>query len=207
MSDHKSVSHNFVIRISIDFSNHSVKFAVPINAMTLKKIRSLKFAGLFLILGFSLKPHFLNSFPLLSSNQIEYSIAIPQVSVDLSDLDVRDNKNKAIQSYRAYEQMKNLFTKNLNDLIVSNLTPSAKTMHQMMSQHWKLFSGFIHGAGNWIKNVMAIINPTKKLFMPGVPGIFSSLNLNQHKPLQFEFKRKDFVSLVSSILSSTQILR
>ncbi len=151
--------------------------------------------------------------PLTSSfsappSRFKISITIPQESLDLSDLDVRDELNRPVRSIQAVQQIKNLFAANLKDLLLENLTITKRRMYSILAQTWDLFSGWFRRAHNFVSSTVdSWIRHKKSFFKLAVlHGSFSSIYTNglAYWPAS-EINRFSFLYLLSSIISSTHL--
>lgn len=145
---------------------------------------------------------------LFASADFHPSIAVPAPALDLSDLDLRDQNNRAIMDLRARHEMENLFTKNLNHLLINNLTPSLRALLFIVGQSWKISFGWMGSHVEGLVNIITSWCQDKKIWRPdfilqrGLAGLFLMSLLF----LRFDVRRS-FQFLVSFVLSSTQLLR
>ncbi len=159
-----------------------------------------------LFLGWGI-PFSLSSFQ-AKENPIQVSISIPSLAVDLSDLDVRDAQNKHVHAAAAKQQLEALFINGLNTMLMLNLTPVTQFVRDLMTQVWKLFSTSLGRAARRAFEIFTAWFQSKKYFsniFAIAVGVGLSPRLNTITGLGAW--RPHFPSQVSSILSSTQILR
>jgi hypothetical protein len=160
-----------------------------------------------LLLGWG-APTTLLSFTTHNTTPFKASVTIPRASMDLSDLDVRDEYNRPVKSQAAVAEMTNLFVTGLNTLLMFNLTPSAIFMRDLMAQSWNVFSGFFtQTLARSFEKIEAWLHGKKiqlaKSFLTSSLLSFPS----ESKFMGRHSYQCNFQFLVSSILSSTQILR
>lgn len=147
------------------------------------------------------------SHPSLFASPLKVSLAPPTEALDFSDLDARDKNNNQIHVASELNQMKNLFSKNLADLLLFNLTPRIKKWIDVTNKIWEPISGFLHSmqiyllvfCDEWIEG-----KRFKKLITSLYQKIFDS-----HQSGQFNLPsmKQQTSTYISSIISSTQILR
>ena len=132
-------------------------------------------------------------------------IAIPKTSLDLSDLDLRDEKNRPVKSMGAVCQVKNLFSRNLKDLLLSNLTPKKREFYSRLSQTWDLISGWLCTKSAAVIAFVESFWQEKKIFQKIISSVFAPTVL---------FSREDSLTPESShfdltylIVSTTRLLR
>ena len=135
-------------------------------------------------------------------------IQIPSASLDLSDLDVRDAQNRKINSVAAQSQLESLFVNGLNRLLMFNLTPTAQFVRDMMARSWNVFSCWLTNVvGRTIEKIDAWWKGNKNI----LKIIFHAVSVLAHQTTDASFllgpTRTSFVFLISSIISSTVILR
>ena len=139
---------------------------------------------------------------------IQASILVPTISLDLSDLDVRDSLNQKVKSPAAREQLKSLFVNGLTTLLVFNMTPGAKMVADMLAKSWNIFSRWFGTASQHVFNsVVAWFQSKKsqiKIVTSSIGGALIYPRESVGRNLSFT---PDFATLASSIISSTRILR
>ncbi len=135
------------------------------------------------------------------------TVLVPTASLDLSDLDVRDAHNRKVTSLFAREQLKSLFVNGLGSLLTFNLTPAAQVVLELMTRSWNLFDRWFGRAANRFANVFTAWVQSKKDYFKGVvvlarQGFSSSAGAGVSVGTT-----QGHALLISSIISSTQILR
>jgi hypothetical protein len=134
------------------------------------------------------------------------TITIPEASLDLSDLDVRDENNQQIHSAAAQQEMKNLFVSGLTQLLAFNLTPMNLFMRDFMSKNWGTFA-------TWLKSAVQKVFGEIDAWYQGKrsralePAVSNFQSTAPPSLLQRFTSKGTHLSLVSSIISSTQIIR
>lgn len=78
-----------------------------------------------------------------SSPNLKVEISLPAASLDLSDLDVRDEFNRPIRTSAKVRILERLFVTNLNRLLMNNLTQTKQRLWALLSEKWDVFSGFL----------------------------------------------------------------
>jgi hypothetical protein len=113
--------------------------------------------SVFLLLG-GILPSASVQTPLPASEKI-FSIAVPQASLDFSDLDLRDADNKPITDVQATQQMRGLFTQSLSHLLLLNLTPTKRALYDLFANGWDVMLSRLRRAVqvvlSWIAVMMA----------------------------------------------------
>jgi len=136
------------------------------------------------------------------------NMTIPTAALDLSDLDVRDEHNRAVRSESSLAELKNLFVQNLAVMLSFNLTPYHRTLVALMSQSWTAFAGWLTNAVEQDLTRIQLWWAKRKIIFDGLFSFTSYIPIqpaSRHQGLFSE--RHSFGCLVSSIISSTVLLR
>jgi len=136
------------------------------------------------------------------------SLAVPVQSLDLTDLDIRDVQNRSIHSAVARQRMETLFSSNLTDLLLNNITPARRAVLVLLSQVWRQ-------AATWLSNFISEhASETSSWFRPSKekkPVLAGDLRFFGYRArlggTEAGLSRTSFAALVCSLLSSTQLLR
>ena len=73
---------------------------------------------------------------------VKISVSIPTESLELADLDARDEFNRPVR-FRRQEQLSDLWSKSLNQTILFNLTPMRFKVISLFNSLWDKFTGAI----------------------------------------------------------------
>ncbi len=141
-------------------------------------------------------------------NDIHITITPMKEAIDLSDLDVRDELNRPVTSPEKKKSLEALFVRGLNELLLMNLTPARRHMLAMAERQWNVLFGLL---GRAVKmagtRLCAWVKETKIKFNFSLVSL-SALPLHLlQKDLLKENARNSFQFLISSIISSTCLLR
>lgn len=171
----------------------------------MKSLRDLLLTAVFLIGGL----HVCSSVSFAQSNLYPVSILIPELSLDFSDLDLRDENNRPIKSPSAMRKMESLFAKGLAQSLMQNLTPKNRWILNILSSILdKSRAVFRRALGSVQASFRAWLKESKiKRFVTVRSGW---VLLTQSKsPPSFSFKVADgrFLYFLDALLSSTYLLR
>lgn len=141
------------------------------------------------------------------SHPIQAMIQIPRESLDLSDLDVRDEFNRVIQSTEKRKSLERLFVKSLNELLLNNLTP---VQREKMNRLYKFISKanfWLEQSTKFITRSIAIWFQEKKKELSrlvlNAANVYKSNEIEIHKSLSWQYTYSD---LIPSILASSRLL-
>lgn len=161
-------------------------------------------AFLFLSLGL-LSFSFLT--PVFSASKIfSANIALPAESLDFSDLDVRDALNRPVKNSVVARTFASSVQAVLLKSLIENLTPNNQFIKNVLSLKHDVVCGWIKRCvQKTVEKFHAVIASIKKLQVNLVQfKINTPLSVVIQKAL---FAHNNFSFLISSLLSSTQILR
>lgn len=148
---------------------------------------------------------FLSHTHVVFSTPLDFSLTLPAASLDLSDLDVRDENNRQIVDKIEIAKLRTLFETGLNALLMNNLTPFTRYVQNLMSRSWSVFSGVVGAAFHRVQAAVIAWLKQKRFEITLISTRGSSSTSSQGISLITSFAGSS--SLVSSILSSTIILR
>lgn len=134
------------------------------------------------------------------------NIALPAESLDFSDLDVRDELNRPVKDSTVVRAFASSVQAVLLKTLVENLTPNNRFIKNILSLKHDVVCGWIKcGIQETTERIHAVISSIKKLHVYLVGSkIISSVSVVAQKAI---FSHNNFSFLISSLLSSTQILR
>jgi hypothetical protein len=170
----------------------------------------MKQRGTGLILMFVLMGWFAPQVPTFfspASIPLKVSITIPAESLDLSDLDVRDQFNRPVHSIQKQHELEKLFISSLQSLFMKNLTPSALAMNELLARIWNVISGVVKNTGQKVTRYLSAGTPQKRFdFSSLAAHVFARALHISSAPSVFSFEN-NHQNTLSSILSSTILLR
>jgi hypothetical protein len=161
------------------------------------------FATSFLLLGFIFVPHFVSSNQNIST--LNFQLTIPKVSLDLSQLEVRDSQNRVVKSHLAKVQLEFLFVQSLNRMLMNNLTPGQVEKLRTFTLLFQTFVQFAKAAQATVVRVAGYISELRKKT--------ASINmwrlaLSLRPPLSLQaWREASTMSSISDVLSSTVLRR
>lgn len=168
-----------------------------------KIIRILSLMGFFLG-GFFVLPSSAHSQPPMS---ITFSVAFPSLSLELSDLDVRDEFNRPVHKTDQIRKLENLFSSSLNVLLLQNLTPVQNRVKNILLSTWNFSSGLIR---KWLRShwdrISAFLREKKNTSSVG-NSIREACRMERRPSSVQSSSRASFQYLISHLLSSTFLLR
>lgn len=142
--------------------------------------------------------------PVSAQGPIEILLTVPAASLDLSDLDVRDENNRPVTSATEVNKFRNLFTQSLTQMLLFNLTPINRRLYDILSRSWDVFSDWFSFPLRRIQMLGSLILKNAKQVIRVVKQI-AHLFLAKIRPSNVGSSL--VVSLTLKILSSTQLLR
>jgi hypothetical protein len=147
------------------------------------------------------------STPVFSApNTLSIDISLPTQSLDFSDIDVRDEFNRPVKDSfyaRAFAiTVQSLLLKSL----VDNLTPHNRFIQNILSLKHDVICGWIKAVVEKTKEVVwAVLSSGKK--WPMIMQRFQDVAPVVLAAAKIKHSHNNFFFLISSLLSSTQILR
>ena len=160
-------------------------------------LSSILFLGVFI---FALIPVF------ATTASFQVNISIPPQSVDFSDLDVRDELNRTTNSRQVSDQFSNFVGAMLNRSLLQNLTPNNRFIQIIFNLKWDVISGWFKQAAKTVegKNYswMAPFKKARIIFIA-----VKTVTAIPRRSTVGPSAHNNFLYLISSLLSSTQILR
>ncbi|OVE75254.1 hypothetical protein BVX98_07880 [bacterium F11] len=146
---------------------------------------------------------------LFGSDRFPVTITLPAASIDLSDLDVRDEYNRRVHSPALQRKMRSLFVSGLNTMLLFNLTPQKRNLLIQLAQTWDLVSGwiknkfpeFLFSFDGWVQKKKEIVYRTIK------SNITKENNKRFGYQIQTENNGNRFLYFLSNLLSSIVLLR
>jgi hypothetical protein len=77
-----------------------------------------------------------------SLQPIKISFALPAQNIDFSDLDMRDENNQPIFSPQLLQRFEDVLNRNLNQLLIENLTPLRRAFIDLLSRQRDAFAAW-----------------------------------------------------------------
>jgi hypothetical protein len=135
-----------------------------------------------------------------------FSIQLPAQSLDLSDLDVRDGNNRRVTSVSEKNQLSSLFTDSLTAMILQNITPTKRVMNFILEQSWNGAFGWL---GTAVKQISVLVVGwiAKNKWFHAAARVQRAQVRDVSERWRLAPASVNFHSLISSILSSTILLR
>ncbi len=165
-----------------------------------KRIRllsSILFMGAFV---FSSAPLF------ATAVSFQANISIPAQSLDFSDLDVRDGLNRASNSQQTSTDFSNFVSAVLNKSLLQNLTPNNRLIQTILNLKWDVISGWIKQAAQKAEGKIHFWLAQSKKARMVLVAVKTVMPLPRQNDVGLS-AHNNFLYLISSLLSSTQILR
>jgi hypothetical protein len=135
-----------------------------------------------------------------------FSIQIPAVAMDFSDLDVRDHNNRPMTSASKQNELRRLFEKSLSHLLLSNALPTTRTVQFVLSQSWKTAFGWFRKAVGKIATALVAWFSKHKWIKVLIVFRFG-LGYDVATKWRRSAGAINFHSLIPTLLSSTTLLR
>lgn len=135
------------------------------------------------------------------------SIALPQESLGLEDLDARDEFNRPIKTHAVRVSFMQLWARSLNQTILNSLTPLRLQMLALLNSKWDGFCGRLQRTTQTVLRTFKIWFEAKKSSLKVFIRVLASQRI---LPPVDSFAHSDsgaFLYFLSFVLSSTQLLR
>ncbi len=170
----------------------------------------MKRRGTGLVLMFVLMGWFVPQAPAFfshSSIPLNISLTAPAESLDLSDLDVRDQFNRPVHSLQKQQELEILFVSGLQSLFLKNLTPSALAMNELLARIWNVISGVLKNTVQKATRFFSAGPLQKRFDFSSLAGQIFARTFHVSLVLPVFSFENNHQSNLSSILSSTILLR
>lgn len=149
----------------------------------------------------------LPAFSFHTPQPLSIKISLPQESLDLSDLDVRDEFNRPVKDFTKAMALQQLFITQLNRMLLWNLTQPHQQMLKMLTEKWNVFAGVLKRSVNRLNEKLMAWLDGKKHRIKILIQPFSV----QVAPLVEQWRsstlsRTSFQFQILTLLSSTRLL-
>jgi hypothetical protein len=134
------------------------------------------------------------------------NISIPIQSLDFSDLDARDELNRPITSNRIVSNFSEFVDRALCESLLENLTPHNRFIRNLLSLKWDLISGWFKKTVDAASTVVRAIFTIAKKIRHDI-FVLNAIKVAKIPLAISQAAHTNFLFLISSLLSSIQILR
>lgn len=133
------------------------------------------------------------------------TIALPVAQFDFSDLDVRDEFNRPVAAPLIRQRFESLLNRELNRLLVENLTPLRRAWIAMLDSARDVF-------GDWLSSAKRQISEFSAAVLRGHPILFAlthwrGFTLLSVSSVRSSTDERGALALLLQLLSSTRLLR